>query len=65
MSRLNVITPERMSPEQRKVYEESVAAGTPTGTTGGPYTAFTTKWQITCGAIRCPAVCGRCSCLGR
>ena len=40
MSRLNVITPERMSPEQRKVYEESVAAGTPTGTTGGPYTAY-------------------------
>ena len=40
MSRLNVITPERMNPEQRKVYEESVAAGTPTGTTGGPYTAY-------------------------
>ena len=31
MSRLNVITPERISPEQRKVYEESVAAGTPHG----------------------------------
>jgi 4-carboxymuconolactone decarboxylase len=29
-----------MSPEQRKVYEESVALGTPDGTSGGPYTAY-------------------------
>jgi 4-carboxymuconolactone decarboxylase len=40
MSRLSTIPPDRMTPEQRKVYEESVAAGTPTGTTGGPYTAY-------------------------
>ncbi len=40
MPRLAVIPPERMSPEQRKVYEESVALGTPNGTSGGPYTAY-------------------------
>jgi 4-carboxymuconolactone decarboxylase len=40
MSRLAIIAPERMTPEQKKVYEESVAAGTPTGATGGPYTAY-------------------------
>lgn len=40
MSRISVITPEQMKPEQRKVYEESVAAGTPTGVTGGPYSAY-------------------------
>lgn len=40
MSRVNVIPLERMTPEQRKVYEESVAAGTPTGLTGGPYSAY-------------------------
>ena len=40
MPRLEVIPPERMSPEQRKVYEESVALGTPNGTSGGPYTAY-------------------------
>ena len=40
MARLAVIPPERMSPEQHKVYEESVALGTPDGTSGGPYTAY-------------------------
>lgn len=40
MPRLAVIPPERMSPEQRKVYDESVALGTPNGTSGGPYTAY-------------------------
>jgi len=29
-----------MSSEQRTVYEESVALGTPNGTSGGPYTAY-------------------------
>ncbi|HLQ24485.1 MAG TPA: hypothetical protein VK138_01250, partial [Acidiferrobacterales bacterium] len=37
MSRISALTPERMNPEQRKVYEESVARGLPTG---GPYTAY-------------------------
>jgi 4-carboxymuconolactone decarboxylase len=40
MPRLVVIPPERMNPEQHKVYEESVALGTPNGTSGGPYTAY-------------------------
>lgn len=40
MPRLAVISPERMSPEQRKVYDESIALGTPNGTSGGPYTAY-------------------------
>ncbi len=40
MPRLAVIPPEKMNPEQRKVYEESVALGTPNGTSGGPYTAY-------------------------
>ena len=40
MPRLAVIPPERMTSEQRKVYEESVALGTPNGTSGGPYTAY-------------------------
>ena len=40
MPRLAVIPPEKMSREQRKVYEESVALGTPNGTSGGPYTAY-------------------------
>lgn len=40
MSRVSPIPPERMSPEQRKVYDESVAMGTPTGATGGPYSAY-------------------------
>ena len=40
MPRLAVIPPERMTVDQRKVYEESVALGTPNGTSGGPYTAY-------------------------
>jgi 4-carboxymuconolactone decarboxylase len=40
MPRLAVIPPEQMNAEQRKVYEESVALGTPDGTSGGPYTAY-------------------------
>lgn len=40
MSRLKIITPEQMTPEQHAVYAEAVAAGTPNGTTGGPYTAW-------------------------
>ena len=40
MPRLAVIPPERMTSEQRKVYEESVALGVPNGTSGGPYTAY-------------------------
>ncbi|HLH75455.1 MAG TPA: hypothetical protein VKV28_01490 [Candidatus Binataceae bacterium] len=40
MSRLKIITPEQMTPEQHAAYAEAVAAGTPNGTTGGPYTAW-------------------------
>jgi 4-carboxymuconolactone decarboxylase len=40
MPRLAVMPPEHMSPEQRKAYEESVALGTPNGTSGGPYNAY-------------------------
>ncbi|SRR5579875_2024024 len=40
MPRLAVIPPEQMNAEQRKVYEESIALGTPNGTSGGPYTAY-------------------------
>ena len=37
MSRISALAPERMTAEQRKVYDESVARGLPTG---GPYTAY-------------------------
>jgi 4-carboxymuconolactone decarboxylase len=37
MSRISAIPPDRMTEEQRKVYDESVATGSPTG---GPYTAY-------------------------
>jgi 4-carboxymuconolactone decarboxylase len=40
MSRLKIIPPEQMTPAQHAAYAEAVAAGTPNGTTGGPYTAW-------------------------
>jgi 4-carboxymuconolactone decarboxylase len=37
MSRISALAPESMTPEQRKVYDESLARGLPTA---GPYTAY-------------------------